>query len=101
MVIALGVLLLMCVCLFPVDIYESDYYRKGDKGFLPVRWMSPEALQDGIFTTYSDVWAYGIVLWEMVTLASQPYQGLSNEEVLKFVLEGKHMLMPDDCPEIL
>lgn len=38
------------------DIYETDYYRKGGKGLLPVRWMSPEALKDGIFNTQSDVW---------------------------------------------
>ncbi|KAF7492360.1 Insulin receptor [Sarcoptes scabiei] len=83
------------------DICESDYYRKGDKGFLPVRWMSPESLQDGIFTTYSDVWAFGVVLWEIVTLASQPYQGLSNVEVLKFVIDGNHMPPPKDCPDVL
>lgn len=63
------------------DIYETDYYRKGTKGLLPVRWMAPESLKDGVFTSYSDVWSYGIVLWEMVTLASQPYQGLSNDQV--------------------
>ena len=38
------------------DIYETDYYRKGGKGLLPVRWMGPESLRDGIFTTASDVW---------------------------------------------
>lgn len=38
------------------DIYETDYYRKGGKGLLPVRWMSPESLKDGVFTTHSDVW---------------------------------------------
>lgn len=38
------------------DIYETDYYRKGGKGLLPVRWMSPESLKDGVFTTTSDVW---------------------------------------------
>lgn len=63
--------------------------------------MSPESLKDGIFTTYSDVWSFGIVLWEMATLASQPYQGLSNEEVLKFVTEGGRMNKPENCPEVL
>lgn len=63
------------------DIYERDYYRKGSKGLLPVRWMAPESLKDGVFSSYSDVWSYGVVLWEMVTFASQPYQGLSNEQV--------------------
>ena len=38
------------------DIYETDYYRKGGKGMLPVRWMAPESLKDGIFDTKSDVW---------------------------------------------
>ena len=42
------------------DIYETDYYRKGGKGLLPVRWMAPESLRDGIFTTASDVWLVNI-----------------------------------------
>lgn len=63
------------------DIYERDYYRKGSKGMLPVRWMAPESLKDGLFSSFSDVWSYGVVLWEMVTFASQPYQGLSNDQV--------------------
>lgn len=56
------------------DIYETEYYRKGSKGLMPVRWMAPESLKDGVFTSLSDVWSYGVVLWEMATLASQPYQ---------------------------
>lgn len=56
------------------DIYETDYYRKGSKGLLPVRWMAPESLKDGVFASTSDVFAYGVVLWEMATLAAQPYQ---------------------------
>lgn len=68
------------------DIYETDYYRKESKGLLPVRWMAPESLADGVFTSDSDVWSYGIVLWEMATLAEQPYQGLSNEEVLQYII---------------
>ena len=45
--------------------------------------------------------SYGVVLWEMATLAAQPYQGFSNEEVLKFVMDGRVMEMPDGCPRRL
>lgn len=83
------------------DIYETDYYRKGGKGLLPVRWMAPESLKDGVFTSQSDVWSYGIVIWEMATLASQPYQGLSNEQVLKYVIDGGIMEKPENCPDRL
>ncbi|PNF38775.1 Insulin receptor [Cryptotermes secundus] len=83
------------------DIYETDYYRKGNKGLLPVRWMAPESLADGIFTNQSDVWSYGVVLWEISTLAEQPYQGLANEQVLQFVLRGELLEKPDSCPDIL
>lgn len=83
------------------DIYETDYYRNGAKGLLPVRWMAPESLRDGVFTSQCDVWSFGVVLWEMATLASQPYQGLANEEVLKYVMEGGVMERPENCPDRL
>ncbi|KAH1023594.1 hypothetical protein HUJ04_012768 [Dendroctonus ponderosae] len=83
------------------DIYETDYYRKGSRGLLPVRWMSPESLKDGVFSSSSDAWSYGVVLWEMATLASQPYQGLSNEQVLRYIMEGGIMERPENCPDKL
>ncbi|KAF7242974.1 Insulin receptor [Varanus komodoensis] len=83
------------------DIYETDYYRKGGKGLLPVRWMAPESLKDGVFTAHSDVWSFGVVLWEISSLAEQPYQGLSNEQVLKFVMEGGCLERPENCAERL
>ncbi|XP_061094093.1 insulin receptor b [Conger conger] len=81
------------------DIYETDYYRKGGKGLLPVRWMAPESLKDGVFTAHSDCWSFGVVLWEISTLAEQPYQGMSNEQVLKFVMDGGYLDRPDNCAE--
>ncbi|KAK6291194.1 hypothetical protein J4Q44_G00384050 [Coregonus suidteri] len=83
------------------DIYETDYYRTGGKGLLPVRWMAPESLKDGVFTANSDCWSFGVVLWEVSTLAEQPYQGLSNEQVLKFVMDGGYLDRPDNCADRL
>lgn len=79
--------------------YYYNNYRKRDCGLIPVRWMSPESLRDGVFTTYSDIWSYGVVLWEMITLGSQPYQGLSNEYVYKYVIGGGIMREPENCPK--
>lgn len=47
------------------DIYRSDYYRKGGKAMLPIKWMPPEAYVDGIFTAKTDVWSFGVLLWEV------------------------------------
>lgn len=83
------------------DIYETDYYRKETRGLLPVRWMAPESLADGIFTSDSDIWSYGIVLWEIATLAEQPYQGLANEQVLQFVISKGTLERPLQCPDLM
>ena len=61
--------------------------------------MAPESLRDGVFTCASDVWSYGVVLWEIVTLAAQPYQGLSNEQVLRHVIESHVLPKPASCPD--
>ncbi|CAF0942255.1 unnamed protein product [Adineta steineri] len=84
------------------DIYETDYYRRGGRSFLPIRWMAPESLRDGRFDTVSDIWSFGVLLWEIATLAEQPYQGYGNEEVVHYVRYGNITLeRPSNCPEIL
>jgi len=83
------------------EIYTTDYYKKGDKGFMPVRWMAPESLRDGVSTSASDVWSFGVVLWEMVTLAELPYQGYSNQQVLDQVILGRTIDRPAGCPDDL
>ncbi|XP_024940155.1 insulin-like peptide receptor [Cephus cinctus] len=83
------------------DIYETDYYKIGKKGLLPIRWMAPENLSDGVFTSDSDVWSYGVVLYEILTLAEIPYQGFSNEEVLNYVLRKGTLTIPRNCPELI
>uniref|UniRef100_A0A8C4QCB3 Tyrosine-protein kinase receptor n=1 Tax=Eptatretus burgeri TaxID=7764 RepID=A0A8C4QCB3_EPTBU len=83
------------------DIYRFDYYRKGGEGLLPVRWMAPESLQDGIFTIRSDVWAFGVLLWEIMSLGQQPYPARTNIEVLKFVVADGRLECPSNCPDAI
>ena len=81
------------------DIYKSDYYRKGGEGLMPVRWMSPESLVDGVFTSHSDIWSFGVLLWEVMTLGQRPYQGHDNSQVLLYVKSGRILSKPEGCPE--
>jgi len=82
------------------DIYYHEYYRPAGKRLMPVRWMAPESLKDGIFTVKSDVWSYGIVLYEMLTLGEQPYAGLGNDQVFNYIgLKRNILLKPHMCPD--
>ncbi|NXX41808.1 ROS1 kinase, partial [Tricholaema leucomelas] len=83
------------------DIYKNDYYRKRGEGLLPVRWMAPESLIDGVFTSSSDVWSFGVIVWETLTLGQQPYPGFSNTEVVHHVRSGGRLESPNNCPDDL
>ncbi|KAL1432155.1 hypothetical protein MTO96_013490 [Rhipicephalus appendiculatus] len=80
------------------DIYTCDYYKIRGSRMLPVRWMAPESIMYGKFTLESDVWSYGVVLWEIFTFGKQPYYGHSNEEVVKLILQGILLSPPEECP---
>ncbi|XP_017769848.1 PREDICTED: BDNF/NT-3 growth factors receptor-like [Nicrophorus vespilloides] len=83
------------------DVYTCDYYKIGGSRLLPVRWMSPESVLYGRFTLESDIWSYGIVLWEIFSYGRQPYYGHNNEEVVKLILDAVTLLPPDDCPSVI
>nr|XP_053654657.1 ALK tyrosine kinase receptor-like [Cherax quadricarinatus] len=80
------------------DIYRNDYYRKGGKAMLPVKWMPPEAFLDGIFTSKTDIWSFGVLLWEVMSLGYMPYPGRGNQEVMQLVTNGGRLEPPTNCP---
>uniref|UniRef100_A0A4W4E3D4 Fibroblast growth factor receptor n=1 Tax=Electrophorus electricus TaxID=8005 RepID=A0A4W4E3D4_ELEEL len=79
------------------DIHHIDYYKKTTNGRLPVKWMAPEALFDRIYTHQSDVWSFGVLLWEIFTLGGSPYPGVPVEELFKLLKEGHRMDRPSSC----
>ncbi|XP_012145693.1 anaplastic lymphoma kinase isoform X2 [Megachile rotundata] len=81
------------------DIYRSDYYRKGGKAMLPIKWMPPESFLDGVFTTKTDVWAFGVLLWEIMSFGYIPYTGCTNREAMTMVTSGGRLEKPVGCPD--
>ncbi|XP_025267237.1 proto-oncogene tyrosine-protein kinase ROS-like [Camponotus floridanus] len=83
------------------DIYKDDYYRVKGEDLFPIRWMAPESLIMGIFTSQSDVWSFGILMWEITSLGEQPYSAKTNEEVINYVRDGGRLPMTLNCPSPL
>uniref|UniRef100_A0A5S6QWG1 Receptor protein-tyrosine kinase n=1 Tax=Trichuris muris TaxID=70415 RepID=A0A5S6QWG1_TRIMR len=78
--------------------YANDYYYVQSKVLLPVRWMPPEAILYGRFSEASDVWAFGVTMWEMYTYGTQPFFGYPNQEVIEMVRQRCLLQCPENCP---
>lgn len=78
------------------DIYELKNTKK-----LPVKWMSPESLVSGKYTSKTDVWSFGVLLWELCIMGHIPYPGISNRELFKLLKSGYRMDKPAICSDAL
>jgi len=80
------------------DVHMHEYYRKTTDGRLPVKWMAPEALFQRVYTSQSDVWSFGILLWEIMTLGGTPYPSVPNiERLFQLLRDGHRMEKPISC----
>uniref|UniRef100_A0A3Q0RLS6 receptor protein-tyrosine kinase n=1 Tax=Amphilophus citrinellus TaxID=61819 RepID=A0A3Q0RLS6_AMPCI len=89
----------VCVADFGLSkkIYSGDYYRQGRIAKMPVKWIALESLADRVFTVKSDVWAFGITMWEIATRGMTPYPGVQNHEIYDYLVEGHRLKQPPDC----
>ncbi|KAH8236662.1 hypothetical protein KR026_007617 [Drosophila bipectinata] len=82
---------------FARDVITSKIYERKSEGKLPIRWMATESLYDNIFSVKSDIWSFGILMWEIVTLGSTPYPGISAADVMRKVRDGYRLEKPEHC----
>ncbi|KAG7466504.1 hypothetical protein MATL_G00165420 [Megalops atlanticus] len=89
----------VCVADFGLSkkIYSGDYYRQGSVSKLPVKWIALESLADNVYTTQSDVWAFGVTIWEIMTRGQTPYPGVENSEIYEYLIKGERLKQPPDC----
>ena len=82
------------------QMLENKYYEKFERNFVPWRWMAFEFLQDGKFQLKSDVWSYGVVIWEIFSLGKEPYHGRKYDYVLEMLERGEHLPCPEDVKNV-
>ncbi|CAH3159732.1 unnamed protein product [Porites evermanni] len=80
-------------------VNESEIYEVTSVNKLPMKWMAPEALESGIFTFKTDVWSFGVVLWELATMGGTPYPGISPMRLCSLLKSGYRMEKPDTCSD--
>ncbi|XP_029168032.1 proto-oncogene tyrosine-protein kinase ROS-like isoform X2 [Nylanderia fulva] len=83
------------------NLYKNAYYRTKGEGPLPLRWMALESLMYRKFTSQSDVWSFGVLIWEIMTLGEHPYSTKNDSEVWQYVCAGGKLPKPLNCPLML
>ncbi|KAI2667597.1 Tyrosine-protein kinase Lyn [Labeo rohita] len=79
-------------------VIEDDQYTAREGAKFPIKWTAPEAINYGSFTIKSDMWSFGVLLYEIITYGKIPYPGMSNSEVMSSVQRGYRMPRPENCP---
>uniref|UniRef100_A0A6I8QH26 Tyrosine-protein kinase RYK n=1 Tax=Xenopus tropicalis TaxID=8364 RepID=A0A6I8QH26_XENTR len=83
------------------DLFPMDYHCLGDNENRPVRWMALESLVNKEFSSAGDVWAFGVTLWELMTLGQTPYVDIDPFEMAAYLKDGYRIAQPINCPDEL
>lgn len=83
------------------DLFPMDYHCLGDNENRPVRWMALESLVNNDFSSAGDVWAFGVTLWELMTLGQTPYVDIDPFEMAAYLKDGYRIAQPINCPDEL
>lgn len=79
-------------------VIEDDEYSAREGAKFPIKWTAPEAINYGSFTIKSDMWSFGVLLYEIITYGKIPYPGMTKGDVMSMVQRGYRMPQPDNCP---
>lgn len=83
------------------DLFPNDYHCLGDNKNRPIKWMAVESLEHKKFSTASDIWSFGVLLWELLTLCQQPYADIDPFEMSAYLQDGFRLTQPVNCPDEL
>ncbi|XP_077977340.1 hepatocyte growth factor receptor-like [Glandiceps talaboti] len=84
------------------DIYEREYYASEDKkAKLPIRWMPLESITNNIYNVKTDVWSYGVLVWELLTRGELPYASVDSWDISNYLEKGKRLPQPAYAPDVL
>ena len=76
--------------------YENIHYVKEQRVYIPWKWMAIEYLKDSFFTLTSDVWSFGVVVWEMFSIGQEPYAGKSFDDIVPMLKNGHYLKCPEE-----
>ncbi|OZC08002.1 protein tyrosine kinase [Onchocerca flexuosa] len=91
----------ICDSALSKDFFPNDYHCLGDNENRPMKWMAHESLVYNSFNSSTDVWSFGVTLWELLTCSQQPYLDIDPEEMATILEHGKRLSQPYNCPDKL
>lgn len=77
---------------------DDDYYQANKGGRWPIKWYAPECILFGTFSHASDVWSFGVTIWEMYTFGETPYDEMGQQDLVSFLEAGHRLSCPENCP---